>query len=1547
VLAIIFAAGATAFRALPSERKVSAAGSALPALAVNRSSRITVRPSGDFPELKLEATSDLAEIETQSLATARPSVVLAPDLDQDGHSDLVVGYGNGAGTEMRVRFGSTDGDLTLPRMYSLGSGAPQAIAAGEFTVDGRTDLIVAHGSSISLMAGTAEGEFVSGPMLRIGGTITRLAVTDADRDGLGDIFALDVERNKIFEVLGNGDLGHASPVEIAFEETGAFEIKSGDFNNDFFADLAIACDEGVAVLYGDGKGGFGNRRLLKHSGDVTGLVVGDLNRDHFDDIAISGSDGITLWATKLNKGFAKAKNFYAGEGARGLVAGFYNSDDGQDLAVINNGSKVSVLLNRNGRSFSEPMSMDVDGEPLSIATAAIGPYSKGTVAIIKSDGRTVVPTVAASPTINVSTLNDENDCPACTVPQLLALVPPGGGDGISLREAINAVNTSFLISGTTDQGIGFSGLSLVDDTPTPSSALVIPPNPPLTCIDRGVTVWRITPNVVLNPTRTLPAILSPGTLIDGTNATGATNTFGPKVQIAGWSNGFVFTSNAAGSVIRGLALVGNNALVSPMASPANAITVAANNVKILDNYIGLSYDGICIEVNTGVGVLLSGTSNCEVKGNLIAGNGITTGAGSPPGPTAFEGIVTGDEVQINGISLSIPTPQNNLVENNSLGLNKDNSGPLINPGNGVLVQNAATGNTIRNNVIGRNAANGVSIRHNITSNTVVENNKIGVDPTGLFPAPNSTIEGSGVSISVPLSPDPAFPTAVGNSKLNTITQNVISGNLRNAVTISSADTQAQSNVVASNKIGVDASGSVQIPNGTLDAVTPAAPPTGTAGVGLTGSADGNRIGGPQAANANQISGNHGYGMWIGNAGTTLGTPFNPNNNTIQNNKIGANSIGTGAPFDPRVPADPLPKSNKAGAVLIDVAAFANTLASNEIAFNADNTTLGAPPALPPTAASGITHSSTGNFNRFTQNNIFLNPPDVDPITPQIVDSAGNEGELNAQINNTALTSLIKIDSAVTTTSTGATTIKGTVNFLDNGILGNINNAKVEFFVSRRGAESPPLAAGPAQIRAEGQLFLNSVISFQPNSANLNTLDYSAQATIPAQFIPVDVQTQTVFLTATVTTGDNSTSPFSIGRVPQFVSGGGGGGGCALTANPTIINVLNAPIGQPTNRVLTLTNTGTTSVTITGVSLSPAGPPWAFDLGGTLPINLNPTETKNITVGFTPTSATPSTASLSITNSCTVAPLTIPLAGSGTSSSVGVSPGTLNFGTVPVTQTATLQVGVINFGNVPVTATPAINQTAGSGFSIASTAAFTIPPQSVVNFNVSFTPSSSGGKSGSLVFSTPSATPTSLTVNLQGTGGDSTPPVVVFSQPSGGSLPSGQAFQVVFAASDSGGSGLGTFTATLSTDGGSTFPFTLGTGTAIDGINTLTAAAPSVESGNVRIRVQVRDQANNVGTGLSNALAIGTPPSIIGASWAKKFFCQAAGSNIQPGAVLMSGGQSWPLSLNVDVWVVGKQVPSSPGGIFIRQIGPPGTTAVFTIRNPSGLTSSAVSVQRPN
>src|SRR5262249_10506900 len=154
-----------------------------------------------------------------------------------------------------------------------------------------------------------------------------------------------------------------------------------------------------------------------------------------------------------------------------------------------------------------------------------------------------------------------------------------------------------------------------------------------------------------------------------------------------------------------------------------------------------------------------------------------------------------------------------------------------------------------------------------------------------------------------------------------------------------------------------------------------------------------------------------------------------------------------------------------------------------------------------------------------------------------------------------------------------------------------------------------------QSSAEAQVFIGSVsgttFTVDPNDATGHTLDWSLVTQVPAPFFN-PVQTPTLFITATITTGDLSTSPLSIGIVSAFLTGGGGGGGggCAVTANPTSITFNNATVGVQASQNVVITNTGTGSVNITAAALTQTGT--LFTLGTvTLPATLTPTQTLTI------------------------------------------------------------------------------------------------------------------------------------------------------------------------------------------------------------------------------------------------------------------------------------------------------------------------------------------------
>lgn len=1255
---------------------------------VKSSGKITLRVSGRYQELQFVDAADLPEYVGGMSSDAKPVALTQADVNQDGQPDLVGAYAGSNGSELRVRLGSLTGDISLPQVYGLEGLTSTRLAYGDLNNDGIQDIAVSTvEGKVGLFLGGENGQLNYSAPINVTGSLGAMVVSDINRDGIDDLLVVDREGNTVKWLVGNGDLANAKVKIFAPELSNISEIAVSDFDNDFRRDIAIAGSNGVVILYGSERDEFKREVRLPFSGDVKGIAVKDFNSDYYPDLAVSGSNGITVWNTRLEKGFSKGRIYLAGRPVGALSTGDYNRDGRFDLSVID-ADKVSVLLN-NGKGFGKALPMDVVGSPLTIASGDFRRHGGDGIAIGKADGGLVMAIAPQAITLNVSTLNDENDCPTCTSAQLTALKgplgAPGGSTGISLREALTAINNDFVLNGKINQGIGFGTLST---TSGPPPAANVETDPLSTCGGNPVnTYWFIFLGAPL------PPILAPGTTIDGTvvntvSKGGPGNTLGPKVVLSG--SGIVVTSSAPGAIIKGLGIIN---------APGNAITVASSNNQILNNVVGYDCDTVTPASNLGIGILLTGASNTQVVNNFVGSN-------------------TSDGIQINGISLSIPIPQNNLIDRNNIGLNRlGNKDILGNVGNangnaldGIRVQKGATGNTITNNNVGGNGGFGIHVMDNITSDTFIRSNRVGIDPSGQSGRANGL---DGVAIS-----------DVGNSKFNQISQNLISGNFGNGLSISSADTQAQFNVATNNKIGVNSTGSVQVPNL-------------LAGVLIRGSANGNTIGGAQRAAFNQISGNNGVGVRIGAGG-------GPNNNVIQFNDIGPNNLITGAPFDPLDPSAPQPRSNKGGGVVIDGTSFSNIIAQNNIAFNNDTAIVPVPAPNPAILCSGIRHQGTGNFNTFTQNNIFLNPPNQSPVTPNISVINGAEGLRNTMIvAPPSLTSLIEINSVVTVTATGQTTVKGTINYLNNGILANINQSTIEIFVSRRGAEYTSGPVANVQRLSEGQLYLNALVSFQPNPQNINTLDWSASLIIPAQFLD-PVQTNTVYVTATTTTGDGSTSPFSLGKVPQFVSGVGQ---CTLSVNPNPISFDNAPVGVATAQDVTLTNTGNSLISISSLGINQSGTKFSVvpKNPNTLPFTLSPNQSATITVTFTPTDNSSQSAQLVIGDSCNGQTF-IPISGQGCQPTIQVNPTSVNFGTIQVGNTATATVQVANVGCPGSTLlfTASLSNNTPSAFSITN-----VRSGSPANVDLAFNPLNPGTFNGTLVISSTNASNSPVNVPLTG------------------------------------------------------------------------------------------------------------------------------------------------------------------------------------------------------
>jgi hypothetical protein len=102
------------------------------------------------------------------------------------------------------------------------------------------------------------------------------------------------------------------------------------------------------------------------------------------------------------------------------------------------------------------------------------------------------------------------------------------------------------------------------------------------------------------------------------------------------------------------------------------------------------------------------------------------------------------------------------------------------------------------------------------------------------------------------------------------------------------------------------------------------------------------------------------------------------------------------------------------------------------------------------------------------------------------------------------------------------------------------------------------------------------------------------------------------------------------------------GSPSLTATPSSLGFGSQVLNTPVTLTVKVTNVGTAAATITQDSISGTG----FSTGITTPLTLNPAQSVNVPVVFTPSAAGSVAGSLTFTSSNGTAMLSVPLSGTG-------------------------------------------------------------------------------------------------------------------------------------------------------------------------------------------------------------------------------------------------------------------------------------------------------------
>jgi len=335
-----------------------------------------------FDVQRIEWTSNLPQnVKLEYSVSMGPPIVIDPSTANNGTRTWTVPNLNT--TEALVRVSdATDDDpndysdnyfTICPMFDNVGpttSGSDsEDIVAGDFNEDGIMDLAVSSaetGDQITVLTGQGTGGVGDGTFkfaYYTAGTAPRSLVTeDFDEDGILDL-AVTVTAG-VALLLGNGAGGFSLDSTYA-AGANPHGIVSADFNEDGVLDLAVAAsvDDAVSILLGNGSAWMGDGTFappVQYSvGDApVRLVVADFVDDGILDLAVvnNGVDNsVSILKGRGNDSvgngtFEPGSVIFVGMNPWGITVGDFNLDSIEDLAVCNTTSNNLAILTGNGTS---------------------------------------------------------------------------------------------------------------------------------------------------------------------------------------------------------------------------------------------------------------------------------------------------------------------------------------------------------------------------------------------------------------------------------------------------------------------------------------------------------------------------------------------------------------------------------------------------------------------------------------------------------------------------------------------------------------------------------------------------------------------------------------------------------------------------------------------------------------------------------------------------------------------------------------------------------------------------------------------------------------------------------------------------------------------------------------------------------------------------------------------------------------------------------------------------------------------------------------------
>ena len=365
--------------------------------------------NGDaIPDLIGTGTSSVAVMLGNSNGSFRPRAdfptggppqdVTAGDFNGDGRVDLAVSI-NDPATMLSLLTGNGDGtfNLTLTVANTSRADTP-AIVATDLDNDGRLDLVLAHvigcltapciaSQDITVLLGLGDGTFQQPFDISVGTGMSRIAVSDFNRDGIKDL-AIAGDNSRVYTLLGVGDGSFLKQPDLTLTADTLFvdatDVDVADLNRDSIDDLVVAIPlngSRTAILLGRGDGTFGAPTILTEPDLLVPQyqVLADFNRDGLLDIAFALGNG-TLGLMEIRNGngdgtFRAATRYFrppsqSSIGGGTLVSGDFNRDGRVDIAlpIVGASPALAVALNSTGLATVQPAYGSVTATPSTVVS---------------------------------------------------------------------------------------------------------------------------------------------------------------------------------------------------------------------------------------------------------------------------------------------------------------------------------------------------------------------------------------------------------------------------------------------------------------------------------------------------------------------------------------------------------------------------------------------------------------------------------------------------------------------------------------------------------------------------------------------------------------------------------------------------------------------------------------------------------------------------------------------------------------------------------------------------------------------------------------------------------------------------------------------------------------------------------------------------------------------------------------------------------------------------------------------------------------------------